>query len=120
MENFVPTFFIRVKKKTSGLMRRNLPPFRVKILFLVICPDNCENCKTSDKCLICETGYGLDKDSKCAVCPENCLTCETTEKCLTCKAGFGLEKYQCIVCPALTELINGICIRKKIFILGNS
>ncbi len=37
------------------------------------------------------------------------------KKCLSCETGYGLYDSKCIICPeSTTELINGVCVSKKI------
>ena len=67
---------------------------------------NCLQCKDSDTCSICHSGYLLH-NGQCKPCSdENCEVCDVSgNECFECN-----DTKTCVVCASGWTLTNGICV----------
>lgn len=68
----------------------------------VYCPqEKCEECETNGNCILCELGYGLDKNLDCVIIEmDHCLRVNGNDQCSKCRVGFYLTEnpIACLNC----------------------
>ena len=69
------------------------------------CPVGCNECRDSDTCIACSSGYYLNKKKNCVKCGvANCKKCTKQGECTQCKSGYYLkDSSSCVSCEVGCE-----------------
>ena len=69
------------------------------------CPVGCNECRNSDTCIACASGYYLNKNKNCVACDvAGCKKCTKQGECTQCKSGYYLkDSSSCVSCEVGCE-----------------